>query len=313
METKDFKLSIRPTNSTPPKNSTYIEFDECEQLLRRINNISNSSIITFFQFETKNSDPNALINQVKYSAYGENHEELDLSSCEDIDTQIHYAIKNNSNLDLSSLSDFKGMGYDILNIKDRFYTDLCQSYSDSGNDMILSDRIKFLYKNYSLCEEGCSYNDIDVENMMITCDCKIQGNISTTIKSLNSIGEEETSFLDSNIGVVKCYNLVFMFSNKSSNMGFIIFLILFIADIVFIVIYFVKGIKPVKDYLNDEMKKKGYIEEEEVENNIKTNKSNPIKKVLFEKKKKKKKKKKDSSIINESDSKKNSNKIEIIY
>ena len=93
LETKDFKLSIRPTNSTPPKNSTYIEFEECEQLLRRINNISNSSIITFFQFETKNSDPNALINQVKYSAYDENHEELDLSLCEDIDTQIHYAIK----------------------------------------------------------------------------------------------------------------------------------------------------------------------------------------------------------------------------
>ena len=306
LETKDFKLSIRPTNSTPPKNSTYIEFEKCEQLLRKINNISNSSIITFFQFETKNKDPNALINQVKYSAYDENHEELDLSLCEDIDTQIHYAIKNNSNLDLSSLSDFKSMGYDILNIKDRFYTDLCESYSDSGNDMILSDRIKFLYKNYSLCEEGCSYNDIDVENMMIACDCKIQGNISTTIKSLNSIGNEETSFLDSNIGVVKCYNLVFMFSNKSNNMGFIIFLILFIVDIVFIVIYFVKGIKPVKDYLNEEMKKKGYIEEEN--NNIsKISNSNPIKKTLFEKKKRKKK---GSSIINDPNPKKDSIKID---
>ena len=75
------------------------------------------------------------------------------------------------------------MGYDILNIKDKFFTDLCQSYSDSGNDMILSDGIKFLYKNYSLCEEGCTYNNIDIENMMILCDCKIHGNISTIIKS----------------------------------------------------------------------------------------------------------------------------------
>jgi hypothetical protein len=86
LETKDFKLSIRPTNSTPPKNSTYIEFEECEQLLRKINNISNSSLITFFQIEMKNTDPTALINQVKYSAYDENQEELDLSLCEDIDT-----------------------------------------------------------------------------------------------------------------------------------------------------------------------------------------------------------------------------------
>ena len=40
-------------------------------------------------------------------------------------------------------------------------------------------------------------------------------------------------------------------------------------------IYFIKGIKPVKDYLFKEMEKKGYIEE----NNInKESNSNPIKK-----------------------------------
>ena len=51
MKTKVFKLTIHPTNSTPPKNTTYIEFSECEQLLRNNNNISNSSIMTFFQLE----------------------------------------------------------------------------------------------------------------------------------------------------------------------------------------------------------------------------------------------------------------------
>ena len=275
METKVFKLTIHPTNSSPPKNTTYVEFSECEQLLRNNNNISNSSIITFFQLEEYNENPNALIKQIKYSAYDENKEELDLSLCEDIETQIHYAIKNNSNLNISSINGFKSLGYDILNIKDKFFTDLCQSYSDSGNDMILSDRIKFLYKNYSLCEEGCSYNNIDIENMMILCDCKIQGNISTITKSYAIFEKENTNFFDSNIGVIKCYNLVFNFTNKSGNIGFIIFLIMFIIYIIFIVIYFIKGIKPVKDYLFKEMEKKGYIEE----NNInKESNSNPIKK-----------------------------------
>ena len=200
------------------------------------------------------------------------------------------------------------MGYDILNIKDKFFTDLCQSYSDSGNDMILSDRIKFLYKNYSLREEGCTYNNIDIENMMILCDCKIHGNISTITKSFAIFEKENTNFFDSNIGVIKCYNLVFNFTNKSGNIGFIIFLIMFIIYIIFIVIYFIKGIKPVKDYLFKEMEKKGYIEE----NNInKESNSNPIKKTsnINITKKKRKRMGNTTSNINVSNSKNKLNQI----
>ena len=35
--------------------------------------------------------------------------------------------------------------------------------------------------------------------------------------------EKDVSFLDSNIGVVKCYNLVFNLRNKKNNIGFIFF------------------------------------------------------------------------------------------
>ena len=94
--------------------------------------------------------------------------------CGDVESKIHYSIKNNSKLDVSSISEFKELGIDVLNIKDKFFNDLCYPYSDSQNDMILEDRMKYIYQNFSLCEEGCSYNNIDIDNMNIICNCKIQ-------------------------------------------------------------------------------------------------------------------------------------------
>ena len=287
-QTENFKIIIKPTNITPLKNDTYIEFNECEKILREKYNMTNSSIITFFQLEIFNNDSSALINQIKYSVYDENKNELDLNLCSEVTTQIHHSLKNNSDINLSSISNFQNLGYDILNIKDKFYTDLCQSYSSSGNDMILADRIKLLYKNYSLCEQGCVYKAIDLDYNNIVCECKIEGNTSTStvFKPLMNEDEKDVSFLDSNIGVVKCYNLVFNLRNKKNNIGFIFFSCLFIIIIIFLGMFFKKGLSPVIDYLNKEMKKYGY--DIEINLNIKNkskNKGNPNKKIIKIKKK----------------------------
>jgi hypothetical protein len=271
----NFSIIIKPTNSTLFQNQTHIEFDKCEQELRRIYNISNSSIITFFQIEIINGEENSLYNQIKYFTYDEQKNELNLSVCADIDTQIHYSIKNNSKLDISSISNFKNLGIDILNIKDKFFTDLCYSYSDSNNDMILEDRIKYIFQNYSLCEEGCSYDEIDINNMFIVCNCKIQGNENTNLLNITPLLYEqskEISFFDSNIAIAKCYNLVFSLNNKLNNIGFIIFTLLIFIYIILMICYCVKGIKPVKDYLHKEMIKNGYIN-----SNSKVNETNALK------------------------------------
>ena len=63
----NFSLIIKPTNSTSFQNQTHIEFDKCEQELRRIYNISNSSIITFFQIEINSEDDNSLYNSLLYN------------------------------------------------------------------------------------------------------------------------------------------------------------------------------------------------------------------------------------------------------
>ena len=255
----DFKITIKPTNSNIFENVTHIEFDDCERILRKYYNISNSSIITFFQMEINNEKENALYNQIKYFTYDDQKKELDLSLCEDIETKIHYMIKNDSKLDTSTINEFKNIGVDIFNIRDVFFTDICYSYSDSDNDMILEDRIKYIYQNYSLCEEGCTYNNIDIEKMSITCDCKIQGNFSTITTPLIYDQINEVSYLDSNIAVAKCYNLVFTLKNKHKNIGFILLSILFLIYLIFLIYFLSKGMKPISDFLLNEMRKYGYL------------------------------------------------------
>ena len=205
---EDYTLIIKPTNSNDLPDRTHVEFDECEQILRDKCNISNSSIITFIQIEVDNNDENSLYNQIKYFAYDEEKKKLDLSLCGDVESKIHYSIKNNSKLDVSSISEFKELGIDVLNIKDKFFNDLCYPYSDSQNDMILEDRMKYIYQNFSLCEEGCSYNNIDIDKMNIICNCKIQEDDSLKNLSFNPLifdQPKESSFFDSNIGIIKCY------------------------------------------------------------------------------------------------------------
>jgi len=299
---EDFTIIIKPTNSTNPENSTYIEFDQCEKILREKYNISNSSIITFFQMEIDNKDETVLYNQIKYFTYDDKKQELNLSLCNNIETKIHYSIKENSNLDLSTINQFKNIGVDILNIKDKFFSDICNSYSDSNNDMILKDRIKYLYQNYSLCEEDCKYNNIDINKMSITCDCKIQGNFRSITTPIILEQDEDVSFMDSNIAVIKCYNLVFSLNNKFSNIGFIIFSILIGIYLSFFIIFIIRGIKPISNFVFNEMEKYGYIKinrnknDEDIKNNKRTkikeqkaNKkilSNPKKKIKIKIKKK---------------------------
>ena len=257
----DFTITIKPTNTPPLPNTTHVEFDECEQILRSTYNISNTSIITFLQMEMDNDNNEALYKQIQYSTYDDQLKKLDLTVCKDVETKIHYMIKNDANLDLTKVSDYKKMGVDILNINDDFFTNLCYAFSSSDNDMILEDRIKYIFQNYSLCEEGCSYNNLDIITRSIACDCKIQGNISTITNPLVFDTGKETSFFDSNIGVSRCFNLVFSLNNKSKNIGFIVFCLLMLIYIIAILVQIKKGIKRVSDFLYKEMIKYGYIEQ----------------------------------------------------
>ena len=276
----DFTVLIYPTNSTFLTSTTHVDFNECEEVLREYYHLPESSMITFLQIEIENENSNSLINQVEYQVYSENKTKLDLSLCKDVNIQVYYSIKNNSKIDLNSANSFKKSGIDIFNINDSFFNDICEPYSyDFDDDLILEDRIKYVYQNYSLCEEGCIYDKIDLENMSIACNCKVKENITTVLTPIHIEYSEGSS---TNFDVIKCYKLVFSLNGKDKNIGFWILTILVTAHGPILVYYFNKGIKPVKEYILNQMEEYGYIKKNKKQN-IKNNNFKKVKNKLGKK------------------------------
>ena len=251
----NFTLSIKPLNASYQQNSTHINFKQCENILRDIYKIGPERIITFLQLEMVDNKEKSIVNQVEYQVYDDNKTKLDLSICNDSNIQIFFALKENS-LDIDIISFFKNKGIDIFNIKDSFFTDICQSFSDpkKQNDIVLEDRIKEIFQNFSVC------NDIDI---------------------------------DSNFGLIKCYKLVFSFKGKKGNIGFWIFAFLVGLHIPLLINICYKGFKPIKEFIINEMEKHGYIKGMKNANDGKKksiNKKHSMKKNLEPPKKKKSKK-----------------------
>ena len=92
-----------------------MNFTNCENTLRKAYNIFSNRILTFFQLEIDIKNEQSLVNKVEYQVYDDNKKLLDLSLCNDTNIQIFHAIKDNSLIDINSISSFKDSGIDIFN------------------------------------------------------------------------------------------------------------------------------------------------------------------------------------------------------
>jgi hypothetical protein len=264
MEGNDFSIYIGPTNLSPHKNGTKIDLNNCEQKLKNYYNISNSSNLTIVQLETDNNDLNTLFNDLEFKIYDENKRELNLSICKDVNIDINYEIKENNSFDYTSWSYFNDLGINVLDVKDIFFNDICFPVKLSGDDLILEDRRKDIYQNISLCQKDCQFKGINLEKKVTICNCKTKQNYNEEIKLSEDEQFKEISLLDSNIGVIKCYKLVFSFKDKLKNIGFWIFTILLIINLILLILYIFKGINPIKKYLLNEMIKYGYLKNKNI-------------------------------------------------
>jgi hypothetical protein len=254
----DYNITITPLNDIDSFKSTFVDFSACEEILRNEYKLSQDEILTILQIEINKMNDKALTNQVEYALYNEIRQKLDLSYCNNVDIKITYDIKNDSLLNKTMISYFSDLGIDIFNNKDSFFNDLCHPFSISNSDIILKDRLSDLYQNYSLCDDGCEYDIINIQNMSVTCTCQIKTEIKTEVSQLNFGTIVQSTFKDSNIGVIRCYNLVFNIKNKLHNYGFLVFLFFIIIHIICFVCYFIVGIKLITSFVFKEMQKNHY-------------------------------------------------------
>ena len=278
----NYNIKISPINSKIYENiSTYIDFSNCENNLRIDNGLNSSSILTVYQIEIDNPNEKSLINNLEYVVYNENRERLNLLACKDDIIEITYQF-NISKVNLTKVKYYADMGIDIFNVKDDFFNDICYPYSEGNSDMILKDRISDIYENYSVCEESCEYSNINLTRNTFTCKCNIKKTVDPIVKPPKLKQVIFDSLTDSNLGVIKCYKLVFNFRNKFKNIGFCIFSGLIFIQIAMLIYYCIVGIDSIKKYIFSEMNRFGYW----------INFKNPLKKQL---KKGKYKKNKDDS------------------
>ena len=88
---------------------------------------------------------------------------MDLNNC--LDTQI--TINLPCSVDENEL--FKHVP------SNEFYNDICSSYTQNGCDITLKDRQnEFINNNYTLCEDGCSFNGYEAKTKKIECNCNIK-------------------------------------------------------------------------------------------------------------------------------------------
>ena len=236
-------------------NLTIIDIDECETILRDFYDINENISLIFLKSENLNSIPSE--KNVQYEIYESlNKTKLNLSLCEGTNINLYFPIELSSQTQ-KIYDDLNKQGFDIFNIEDKFYQDICTPYkSENGTDILLSDRINdidIFYKNNNLtsCQEKCEYSGYNSETKLLKCECKVNTE-PIDYKNQKKFTQNKIyeSFYDvlkySNYKIIKCYNLIFDNNPISKNIGSILVLIDFGIYFLFLIILIYKGTDPLK-------------------------------------------------------------------
>ena len=268
---------------------------ECEDKLREYYKIPDFIDIFIFGIDTPNKNKSYVTTVYNYEVYLDNGTQLDyLDVCDGTKISISSAIVNTDLIKYDEASYFSGLGYDIYNNSNLFFTDVCSPASINGNDITLEDRKKyFSISNISLCNESCYYSSINYTTKRFTCECDTVYNYS---ENNNNEKEEEgddmnykdyfLSFINYKIAI--CYKVFFKFSNYYYNVGFYIAILTTLLCFCGIVIFLIWGItdlnKQILENIPNRLKLRKMMKEKEKKFRRKTtfkstkfNKNNPPK------------------------------------
>ena len=230
-----------------------INLGTCEDTLRDIYHIDEElSIIILKYFK---SEGNSKEKNIYYELYHPlTHQKLNLSYCEKDTYELSITVELNEEI-VELLFKALNQGYDIFDPESSFYKKICTPYtSENGTDVLLDDRISFYYnkvQNITACPDNCKYVSYSTETKFLKCECGVSNADISTLDLKNIIGSNTyKSFYStlkySNYKVMICYNLVFNFKLFFRNYGSIITLILFIIYLIFIILYAIRNISPLK-------------------------------------------------------------------
>ena len=280
-----------------------INLKECESLLKEFYNISYTDPLIILKFEKLSNI--SIENDVQYEIYSPiTFEKLDLSICiiNDKDIEFIIPIKLEESFE-KTYNSLKKEGYDLFDINNKFYIDICSHFTaENGADILLDDRIIYFYNKYiniTTCPNKCSYSKFSIETKSLSCQCEASKE-NINIEKINELNDYSLytpslrGYKYTSYKTMKCYKLVFNYKHFAKNAGSIVILIIFIIYIIFMIYYLIKDISPLRVVIS-----KLLFDEKESnkDNNSKIN-NQPI--FLSERNKNNKKRKIENKSINKS-------------
>ena len=226
------------------KSKVTIDIQECEDILKQDNNISNNDSLYIIKLIIKEDEMN--IPKVEYEVYYPFNNlsltQLSLEPCKDTKMEISIPVNIDGNIDK-------------YNPNSKYYNDICcKTTSKSGTDISLKDRKnEYIEQNMTLCEENCKliYYNYDTKKVKCSCDMKTNIPLIELIKFNND--DLYKIFMDIkniiNIKILKCFKEVFNGSLKH-NYGFFIIIFVILLHIICLIIFLSKSYNNLKIDIN---------------------------------------------------------------
>ena len=185
-----------------------IDLGKCGEIIKEKNGLNKNDSLILLQTEKLTN--NIQEKNIQYEIYHPFTKELlDLSICNkyDIDIYVPLTLSEDENKLFINLKEY---GYDLFDIKDSFYQDICTKYkTENGTDILLADRRNDYYNNNNTCQTNCKYSSYSEVNKYLKCECKVNNKNITLHEIKDIMFDSFTKVLKySNYMFVKCYKLV---------------------------------------------------------------------------------------------------------
>ena len=276
------------------QNLSILDLGQCEITLKNVYNIKEEDSLIYLKQEKTNCKPYE--KNIQYEVYEPyNFTKLNLSICDG--NMINLYVKAELSEETRSIyEELKTMGYDMLDINDPFYQDICTPYKYSNNtDILLNDRIDYIYNNKdSQCQNNCQFSSYLSNSLYINCTCVVaEENTDEEVKfDAKKLYESFYDILKySNFQILKCHNLIFVKKVVLKNIGSIIVIVNFLFYFICFAFFIKNGTVPLINKIKNLTDSK---EEKSKSSSISISHNNTPKKYNILNKKKIKKKEKHS-------------------
>ena len=276
-------LELLNEKNTNSNKFSVIDLGKCEELLKNYYHINKNTLLLIIKFEKITNISSERTFQ--YEIYNPNTKlKLNLSICSNTTIDIYTPVILSEKLQ-NLYEELKNMGYDLFDINNPFYQDICTSYTSSDEtDVPLLDRINNYYNNNeTVCQSNCKFSNYLMKSQHMKCQCDTM-NSEIDIQKPSKLNPKliYKSFYSvlkySNYKVLFCYKLAFSINSVTINFGSIITIVLFLIFTIFVIIYIAKG----KNQINLNIKE-AYKKNLEKNNTMKIQKNNNNKNQIFNK------------------------------